>query len=40
MYSKNRIGNSNVLSILPIVIFQINSISLIESGKFGETSSR
>ena len=26
MYSKNRIGNRNILSKLPIIVFQINSI--------------
>ena len=38
MYSKNWIGNRNALSILPIIVFQINSISLIESEEFRETS--
>ena len=38
MYSKNRIGNRSVDSKLPIVVFQINSISLIESEEFRETS--
>ena len=38
MYSKNRIGNRNVLCKLPIIVFQIKSISLIESEKFRETS--
>ena len=38
MYSKNRIGNKNVHSKLPIIVFQINSISLIESEEFRETS--
>ena len=38
MYSKNRIGNRNVHSKLPIVVFQINSISSIESEEFRETS--
>ena len=32
------IGNRNVHSKLPIIIFQINSISLIESEEFRETS--
>ena len=36
MCSKNRIGNRNVLSKLPIIVFQINSISLIESEEFRE----
>ena len=38
MYSKNRIGKRNFLFKLPIIVFQINSISLIESGKFRENS--
>ena len=38
MYSKNRIGNRNVHSKLPIVVFQINSISSIELEEFRETS--
>ena len=38
MYSKNRIV-INFYSKLPIIIFQINSISLIESEEFRETSS-
>ena len=38
MYSKNRIGNRNVHSKLPIIVFQISSISLIESEEFRETS--
>ena len=38
MYSKNKIGNRNVHSKLPIVVFQINSISSIESEEFRETS--
>ena len=38
MYSKNRIGNTNFHSKLPIFVFQINSITLIESDKFRETS--
>ena len=37
MYSKHRIGNRNVHSKLPIVVFQINSISSIESEEFRET---
>ena len=40
IYSKNRIGNRNVHSKLPIIVFQINSISLIESEEFRETSNR
>ena len=38
MYSKNRIGNRNVHSKLPIVVFQINSMSSIELEEFRETS--
>ena len=38
MYSKNRNGNRIVRSKLPIIVFQINSISLIESEEFRETS--
>ena len=38
MYSKNRIGNRNALLKLSIVVFQISSISLIESEEFWETS--
>ena len=38
MYSKNRIGNRNALSKLPIIVFQTNLISLIESAEFRETS--
>ena len=38
MYSNNRIGNRNVHSKLPIIAFRINSISLIESEEFRETS--
>ena len=37
MYSKNRIGNRIVHSKLPIIVFQINSISLIESEDLRET---
>ena len=37
MYSKNRIGNTNFYSKLSIFVFQINSISLIESDEFRET---
>ena len=37
MHSKNRIGNRNVHSKLSISVFQINSISLIESEEFRET---
>ena len=36
MYSNNRIGNRNALSKLPIIVFQINSISLIESENLGK----
>ena len=38
MYSKNRIGNRKFHSKLPIIVFQINSISLIQSEGFRETS--
>ena len=38
MYSKIWIGNRNALSTLPIIVFQINSISLIDSEEFRETS--
>ena len=38
MNSKNRMGNRNFHSKLPIIIFQIDSISLIESEVFRETS--
>ena len=38
MYSKNRIGNRKYHSKLPIIVFQINSISLIDSEEFRETS--
>ena len=34
MFSENRIGNRNVHYKPPIVVFQINSISLIESEEF------
>ena len=37
MYSKNRIV-TNFYSKLPIIVFLINSISLIESEEFRETS--
>ena len=33
-----KMGNRNVHSKLPIIVFQINSISLIESEEFRETS--
>ena len=36
MYSKNRIGNRKFRSKLPIIVFQINSISLIESEDLGK----
>ena len=36
--SKKRIGNRNLHSRLPIADYQINSISLIESEEFRETS--
>ena len=38
MYSKKKIGNRNFHSKLPIIVFQINSISSIESEEFRETS--
>ena len=38
MYSESRIGNSNFHSKLPFIVFQINSISLIGSEEFRETS--
>ena len=38
IYSKYRIGNKNALSKLPITVFQINSINLVESEEFRETS--
>ena len=38
MYSKNRIDNRNVHSKPPIIVFQINSISLIESEQIRESS--
>ena len=34
MYSRNRIGNRNFHSRPPIIVFQINSMSLIESEEF------
>ena len=37
MYSKIRIGDRNFLSKLPIIVFQMNSISLIKSEEFRET---
>ena len=40
LHSINMIGNTNNHFNLPIIVFQINSISLIESEKFRETSSR
>ena len=40
MYSKNRNGNRNVHSKLPIVVLQINSFSSIESEEFRETWNR
>ena len=36
MYSKYRIGNTKLNSKLPIVIFQINPISFIESENLGK----
>ena len=38
MYSKNGIGNRNFHSKLPTIVFQIDSISSIESEEFRETS--
>ena len=38
VYSKNRIVNRKFHSKLPIIVFQINSVSLIESKEFRETS--
>ena len=38
--SKNRVGNRSFHSKLPIIVFQINSLSLIESKEFRETSNR
>ena len=38
MYSKNAFGNRIFHSKLPIIAFQINSISLIESEEFREPS--
>ena len=38
MCGKNRIGNRKFHSKLPIIVFQINSISLIESEEFRESS--
>ena len=38
MYSKNSIGNRNCRFKLPIIVFQMNSISLIEPEEFKETS--
>ena len=40
MYGKNRIGNRNSQSKLPIIVYQINSISFIESQEFRKTSLR
>ena len=40
MYSKNRIGNRNCRFKLQIIVFHINSISLIEPEEFRETSIR
>ena len=37
MYSKNRIGKRNFHSKILIIVFQINSINLIESEEFVET---
>ena len=34
---KNRIGDINVHSKLTVIVFQINTISLIETEEFGET---
>ena len=38
IYSENGIDNRNVHSKLPIIVFQINSISLIEPEEFSKTS--
>ena len=38
MYSNNRIGNRKFYSKLQIIVFEINSISLIESEELRETS--
>ena len=38
MYSKNSIGNRNFHSKLALIVFQINSVGLIESEEFRETS--
>ena len=38
IYSKDRIGDNTFHSKLLIIVFQINSISLIESKEFRETS--
>ena len=38
MYSRNRIGNRNYHFKLPIIVFQINSINLIEPEEFRETA--
>ena len=38
MYNKNRIGNKKHHSKLPIIVFQIILISLIESEEFREIS--
>ena len=40
MYSKNRIGNINCYAKLPIIVFHINLISLIESEEFREPRMR
>ena len=40
MYSKNRIANRKFHSKLPIIVFLINSITLIESEEFRETSNK
>ena len=37
MYSKDRIGKGNFDSKISVIVFQINSISLIESEEFRET---
>ena len=37
IYSKDMIGNKNFHSKLLIIVFQINSVSLIESEEFRET---
>ena len=40
MYSKTRIGNRKFYTKLTMTVFQITSISLIESEEFRETTSK